>query len=41
MVSNDLFIALVFDGTTNPVHPNTIGSIDPHCQVADVVRGEV
>ncbi|CAJ1081500.1 pyruvate dehydrogenase (acetyl-transferring) kinase isozyme 2%2C mitochondrial [Xyrichtys novacula] len=29
---------LIFDGTTNPVHPNTIGSIDPHCQVADVVQ---
>ncbi|XP_067225260.1 pyruvate dehydrogenase (acetyl-transferring) kinase isozyme 2, mitochondrial isoform X2 [Chanodichthys erythropterus] len=29
---------LVFDGATNPVHPNTIGSIDPHCQVADVVK---
>uniref|UniRef100_A0A8D3CKZ9 Protein-serine/threonine kinase n=1 Tax=Scophthalmus maximus TaxID=52904 RepID=A0A8D3CKZ9_SCOMX len=29
---------LIFDGTTNPVHPNTIGSIDPHCQVGDVVQ---
>nr|XP_057921884.1 pyruvate dehydrogenase (acetyl-transferring) kinase isozyme 2, mitochondrial [Doryrhamphus excisus] len=29
---------LIFDGTTNPVHPNTIGSIDPHCQVGDVVE---
>lgn len=29
---------LVFDGTTNPVHPNTIGSIDPHCRVAEVVK---
>uniref|UniRef100_A0A7N8WVB1 Protein-serine/threonine kinase n=1 Tax=Mastacembelus armatus TaxID=205130 RepID=A0A7N8WVB1_9TELE len=29
---------LIFDGTTNPVHPSTIGSIDPHCQVADVVQ---
>uniref|UniRef100_A0A672GZV7 Protein-serine/threonine kinase n=1 Tax=Salarias fasciatus TaxID=181472 RepID=A0A672GZV7_SALFA len=29
---------LIFDGTTNPVHPNTIGSIDPQCQVADVVQ---
>ncbi|XP_037320338.2 pyruvate dehydrogenase (acetyl-transferring) kinase isozyme 2, mitochondrial [Pungitius pungitius] len=29
---------LVFDGTLNPVHPNTIGSIDPHCEVGDVVR---
>uniref|UniRef100_A0A8C6M0U3 Protein-serine/threonine kinase n=1 Tax=Nothobranchius furzeri TaxID=105023 RepID=A0A8C6M0U3_NOTFU len=31
---------LVFDGTTNPVHPNTIGSIDPQCQVEDVIQGE-
>ncbi|MEQ2230577.1 [Pyruvate dehydrogenase (acetyl-transferring)] kinase isozyme 2, partial [Ilyodon furcidens] len=30
--------ALVFDGTTNPVHPNTIGSIDPQCKVGDVVQ---
>uniref|UniRef100_A0AAQ4Q233 Protein-serine/threonine kinase n=1 Tax=Gasterosteus aculeatus aculeatus TaxID=481459 RepID=A0AAQ4Q233_GASAC len=30
---------LVFDGTLNPVHPNTIGSIDPHCEVGDVVQG--
>ncbi|XP_017157222.1 pyruvate dehydrogenase (acetyl-transferring) kinase isozyme 2, mitochondrial [Poecilia reticulata] len=29
---------LVFDGTTNPVHPNTIGSIDPQCNVGDVVQ---
>uniref|UniRef100_A0A671PNL1 Protein-serine/threonine kinase n=1 Tax=Sinocyclocheilus anshuiensis TaxID=1608454 RepID=A0A671PNL1_9TELE len=29
---------LVFDGATNPVHPNTIGSIDPYCQVAEVVK---
>ncbi|XP_062859147.1 pyruvate dehydrogenase (acetyl-transferring) kinase isozyme 2, mitochondrial [Trichomycterus rosablanca] len=29
---------LIFDGTTNPVHPNTIGCIDPHCKVADVVK---
>uniref|UniRef100_G3NI49 Protein-serine/threonine kinase n=1 Tax=Gasterosteus aculeatus aculeatus TaxID=481459 RepID=G3NI49_GASAC len=29
---------LVFDGTLNPVHPNTIGSIDPHCEVGDVVQ---
>uniref|UniRef100_A0A8C6NUY2 Protein-serine/threonine kinase n=1 Tax=Nothobranchius furzeri TaxID=105023 RepID=A0A8C6NUY2_NOTFU len=29
---------LVFDGTTNPVHPNTIGSIDPQCQVEDVIQ---
>ncbi|MBN3284894.1 PDK2 kinase, partial [Polyodon spathula] len=29
---------LIFDGTTNPAHPNTIGSIDPSCEVAEVVR---
>uniref|UniRef100_A0A8C2GNZ1 Protein-serine/threonine kinase n=1 Tax=Cyprinus carpio TaxID=7962 RepID=A0A8C2GNZ1_CYPCA len=29
---------LVFDGATNPVHPNTIGSIDPYCQVTEVVK---
>ncbi|XP_017339841.1 pyruvate dehydrogenase (acetyl-transferring) kinase isozyme 2, mitochondrial [Ictalurus punctatus] len=29
---------LIFDGATNPVHPNTIGSIDPHCQVVEVVK---
>ncbi|CAN9508772.1 unnamed protein product [Ophioblennius macclurei] len=29
---------LIFDGTTNPVHPNTIGSIDPQCEVADVIQ---
>ncbi|XP_029312191.1 pyruvate dehydrogenase (acetyl-transferring) kinase isozyme 2, mitochondrial isoform X2 [Cottoperca gobio] len=29
---------LVFDGTLNPVHPNTIGCIDPHCEVGDVVQ---
>ncbi|CAG09996.1 unnamed protein product, partial [Tetraodon nigroviridis] len=29
---------LIFDGSANPVHPNTIGSIAPHCQVGDVVQ---
>uniref|UniRef100_A0AAY5EAS0 Protein-serine/threonine kinase n=1 Tax=Electrophorus electricus TaxID=8005 RepID=A0AAY5EAS0_ELEEL len=29
---------LVFDGATNPIHPNTIGSIDQHCQVTEVVK---
>uniref|UniRef100_A0A8B9QY79 Protein-serine/threonine kinase n=1 Tax=Apteryx owenii TaxID=8824 RepID=A0A8B9QY79_APTOW len=29
---------LLFDGSTNPAHPKHIGSIDPHCGVADVVR---
>uniref|UniRef100_A0A667XIK4 Protein-serine/threonine kinase n=1 Tax=Myripristis murdjan TaxID=586833 RepID=A0A667XIK4_9TELE len=31
---------LIFDGATNPVHPNTIGSIDPQCQVTEVVQGK-
>ncbi|XP_033911668.1 pyruvate dehydrogenase (acetyl-transferring) kinase isozyme 2, mitochondrial-like [Acipenser ruthenus] len=30
--------SLIFDGTTNPAHPNTIGSIEPSCEVAKVVR---
>ncbi|CAL8304842.1 unnamed protein product [Lota lota] len=30
--------SLIFDGATNPVHPNTIGCIDPHCAVAEVVQ---
>ncbi|XP_035168922.1 pyruvate dehydrogenase kinase, isozyme 2, partial [Oxyura jamaicensis] len=30
---------LLFDGSTNPAHPKHIGSIDPHCSVANVVRG--
>uniref|UniRef100_A0A8C7Y2M2 Protein-serine/threonine kinase n=1 Tax=Oryzias sinensis TaxID=183150 RepID=A0A8C7Y2M2_9TELE len=29
---------LVFNGTTNPAHPTTIGSIEPHCQVGEVVQ---
>ncbi|XP_028674475.2 pyruvate dehydrogenase (acetyl-transferring) kinase isozyme 2, mitochondrial-like isoform X1 [Erpetoichthys calabaricus] len=29
---------LIFNGTTNPAHPNTIGSIDPQCDVSEVVR---
>jgi len=29
---------LVFDGATNPVHPNTIGCIDPYCEVTEVVK---
>ncbi|XP_017595981.1 PREDICTED: pyruvate dehydrogenase kinase, isozyme 2 [Corvus brachyrhynchos] len=29
---------LLFDGSTNPAHPKHIGSIDPHCNVANVVR---
>ncbi|XP_072116633.1 pyruvate dehydrogenase (acetyl-transferring) kinase isozyme 3, mitochondrial isoform X2 [Mobula birostris] len=29
---------LLFGGNTNPAHPKHIGSIDPNCNVADVVR---
>ncbi|XP_071754958.1 pyruvate dehydrogenase (acetyl-transferring) kinase isozyme 2, mitochondrial-like [Centroberyx gerrardi] len=29
---------LIFDGNTNPVHPNTIGCIDSMCDVTEVVR---
>ncbi|XP_063077725.1 pyruvate dehydrogenase (acetyl-transferring) kinase isozyme 2, mitochondrial [Engraulis encrasicolus] len=29
---------LVFDDGMKPVHPSAIGSIDPHCYVAEVVR---
>ncbi|OXB58206.1 UNVERIFIED_CONTAM: hypothetical protein H355_009248 [Colinus virginianus] len=29
---------LLFDGSTNPAHPKHIGSIDPHCSVANVVK---
>ncbi|XP_062388788.1 pyruvate dehydrogenase (acetyl-transferring) kinase isozyme 2, mitochondrial-like [Sardina pilchardus] len=29
---------LIFDGTTNPAHPNTIGCIDSQCDVPEVVR---
>ncbi|XP_015269165.1 PREDICTED: pyruvate dehydrogenase kinase, isozyme 2 isoform X1 [Gekko japonicus] len=29
---------LIFDGSTNPAHPKHIGSIDPHCNVSEVVR---
>ncbi|XP_061333674.1 pyruvate dehydrogenase kinase, isozyme 2 [Pezoporus occidentalis] len=29
---------LLFDGSTNPAHPKHIGSIDPHCNVVNVVR---
>ncbi|XP_040597203.1 pyruvate dehydrogenase (acetyl-transferring) kinase isozyme 3, mitochondrial-like isoform X3 [Mesocricetus auratus] len=30
---------LLFGGDTNPAHPKHIGSIDPTCNVADVVKG--
>lgn len=32
--------ALIFDGSTNPAHPKHIGSIDPNCNVSEVVKGE-
>ncbi|XP_056263478.1 pyruvate dehydrogenase (acetyl-transferring) kinase isozyme 2, mitochondrial-like isoform X2 [Pseudoliparis swirei] len=31
---------LVFNGNTNPAHPNTIGCIDSMCDVSEVVRSE-
>lgn len=33
-------LALLFGGDTNPAHPKHIGSIDPTCSVADVVKGK-
>lgn len=32
--------ALLFGNDTNPAHPKHIGSIDPTCNVAEVVKGE-
>ncbi|MCJ8746203.1 hypothetical protein PDJAM_G00139200 [Pangasius djambal] len=29
---------LIFSGSTNPAHPKHIGSIDPHCDVVEVVK---
>uniref|UniRef100_A0A671R5B4 Protein-serine/threonine kinase n=1 Tax=Sinocyclocheilus anshuiensis TaxID=1608454 RepID=A0A671R5B4_9TELE len=31
--------SLIFDGSTNPAHPKHIGSIDPNCDVVEVVKG--
>lgn len=31
--------ALIFDGSVNPAHPKHIGSIDPTCDVVEVVKG--
>ncbi|XP_078265263.1 pyruvate dehydrogenase (acetyl-transferring) kinase isozyme 3, mitochondrial isoform X1 [Rhinoraja longicauda] len=31
---------LLFGGNTNPAHPKHIGSIDPNCNVADVVKAK-
>lgn len=33
-------VALLFGGKVNPAHPKQIGSIDPHCRVSEVIRGE-
>lgn len=33
--------ALLFGNDTNPAHPKHIGSIDPTCNVADVVKGKL
>lgn len=33
--------ALIFDGSTNPAHPKHIGSIDPNCNVSEVVKGKM
>uniref|UniRef100_A0A672Q8B5 Protein-serine/threonine kinase n=1 Tax=Sinocyclocheilus grahami TaxID=75366 RepID=A0A672Q8B5_SINGR len=30
--------SLIFDGSTNPAHPKHIGSIDPNCDVVEVVK---
>uniref|UniRef100_A0A8C5HV92 Protein-serine/threonine kinase n=1 Tax=Gouania willdenowi TaxID=441366 RepID=A0A8C5HV92_GOUWI len=30
---------LIFDGSVNPAHPKHIGSIDPTCDVVEVVKG--
>ncbi|KAF6096046.1 pyruvate dehydrogenase kinase 2 [Phyllostomus discolor] len=29
---------LIFDGSTNPAHPKHIGSIDPNCNISNVVK---
>ncbi len=34
-------LALIFDGSTNPAHPKHIGSIDPNCDVVEVVKGNL
>lgn len=39
-ISVFISIALLFGGVTNPAHPKHIGSIDPTCNVADVVEGK-
>lgn len=32
--------ALLFGGKINPAHPKHIGSIDPNCNVVEVIRGK-
>lgn len=34
------FAALLFGGKINPAHPKHIGSIDPNCNVVEVIRGK-
>lgn len=34
-------LALLFGGDINPAHPKHIGSIDPNCDVAEVVKGKM
>lgn len=42
VITDDLSVsALLFGNDTNPAHPKHIGSIDPACNVADVVNGEL
>lgn len=33
-------LALIFDGSVNPAHPKHIGSIDPTCDVVEVIKGK-
>uniref|UniRef100_A0A8C7J6L3 Protein-serine/threonine kinase n=1 Tax=Oncorhynchus kisutch TaxID=8019 RepID=A0A8C7J6L3_ONCKI len=33
--------SLIFDGSANPAHPKHIGTIDPDCDVTEVVKGAV
>lgn len=45
-VLNNIFFffflaALLFGGKNNPAHPKHIGSIDPSCNVVEVIRGKV
>ncbi|XP_055749594.1 pyruvate dehydrogenase (acetyl-transferring) kinase isozyme 2, mitochondrial-like isoform X2 [Salvelinus fontinalis] len=33
--------SLIFDGSANPAHPKHIGTIDPDCDVTEVVKGRL